>query len=396
MIGESALPNMVEWQKDFQYPTAFTAWDELEADAIQRVIKSNRFTMGPEVEAFEGEFSQHMGMKHSVMVNSGSSANLIAVQALMLDKRWNFSALLDDCREVMVPALAWATTYAPLVQNRFDLTLVDCDGTWCAVPPSEVPPNTSLIIDVPILGNPGYGREWKKLADCHSIPLMVDCCESLGSWMGPYGTRTLTGTTGLVNTFSFFWSHQLSAIEGGMVLTNDDELAHLMRMLRNHGLNKPPYQADNFDEQYDFRIMGYNLRPLEMHAAIAREQLKKLETLRRHREQGLNNFITLATGLPIEVAAKIWGTVWSPFGIQFTVESRETRTRLVKAFKENGIDCRLPTGGSFTKHIYGAPWAGQPTPKADEIHSRGLFLGLAPYDITPKIERAVKVMRETL
>lgn len=384
---------------NWDFPTAFSLWGDEEQAAIDRVRASGRYTMHEEVAAFEAAFAEYMGLKHSIMVNSGSSANLVAVVALLNSGRLAYGPEMIQ-RQVLVPAIAWATTYSPFIQNNIAPRLMDCDGTWCALPDPRLidNPNICLVVDVPILGNPGYGREWKKIADQHNIPLMVDCCESLGAWMGPYGTRTLAGTTGLVNTFSFFYSHQLSAIEGGMILTDDGEIANLCRMLRNHGLARPPSEAESFDEQYDFRLMGYNLRPLEMHAAIARAQLPKLDTHRRHREQGLNNFINLAQAarLPIEVQAKIWGTVWSPFGIPFTVESKETRTRLVTALRANGIDCRLPTGGSFRKHKYGQPWSNQSTPNADKVHDTGLFLGLAPYPIDELIERAVKVMKETL
>lgn len=378
----------------YDYPTAFSLWGVEEDSAMDRVIASGQFTMAHETKAFEQEFAEHMGMKHAVMVNSGSSANLIAIAALL------HAGKLKPRDKVIVPALAWATTYAPLVQHDLDLILADCDGTWCAKPTEQLLDNSvgeiGLIVDVPILGQPGWGQHWQRFARERRIPLMVDCCEAMGSWMGPYGTRTMTGTTGLVNTFSFFHSHQLSAIEGGMVLTDDDELADIMRMLRNHGLARPPSEAASFDEQYDFRLMGYNVRPLEIHAAIAREQLKKLDGFRRHREQALNNFAVWAYGLPIGLQMKVWGTVPSPFGIPFTVKTKEKRAELVTALKANSIDCRLPTGGSFRKHKYGEPWANQPTPEADRIHDTGLFLGLAPWDISDKIQRAVEVMRQVL
>lgn len=372
----------------YDYPTAFSHWGDEEHAALMSVIASGRFTMGEQVAAFEEEFAAYHGMRHAVMVNSGSSANLIAVAALIHAQKIQRHDL------TLVPALAWATTYAPLVQNDLDLVLGDCDGTWCmsGKPPRDV----QFVVDVPILGQPGYSRQWAEYARVRNIPLMVDCCESLGSWSGPYGKRILSGTTGIVNTFSFFYSHQLSAIEGGMILTNDDGIADLSRMLRNHGLKRPPAEVEDFDDSYDFRIMGYNLRPLELHAAVGRVQLKKLDDFRRHREQNLNNFSIMTMGFPIEMQGKVHGTVPSPFGIAFTVESRQKRADLAIALRADGIDCRLPTGGSFRKHKYARQWSNQETPYADRIHDTGLFLGNAPWDMTPLLEKAVRTMKGVL
>lgn len=370
----------------YDYPTAFSCWGDEERAAIDRVIQSNWFTNGPEVLAFEQEFAEFHGRKHGVMVNSGSSANLIAVATLT---HLNNDRPLAAGDTALVPALAWSTTYAPLIQHGLDLRLADCDDTWCA-PPAVDGDGVDLLVTVSILGNPTYYQHHEKRRPTYWID---DCCESLGAWVGPLGEKRLAGSFADMSTFSFFHSHQLSAIEGGMVLTDDDEMNDLLRMLRDHGMTRYK-KPEKFDEEYDFRLFGYNVRGLEMHAAIAREQLKKLEGFRRQREQNYNNFQTMCYGLPVVFPRK--NGVMSPFGLQFTVASKEIRLKLAHKLRENGIDCRLPTGGSFTKHIYGRRWANQATPNADMVHDRGIFLGNAPFDIMDKMERAVRVMKEVL
>lgn len=379
---------MTEWL----YPTAFSLWGSEERAAMNRVWESGQLTMGSEVRAFEEEFAAFHDREHAIMVNSGSSANLVAVAALFC-KSVNPLRRDDDSYRGLfaaVPALAWATTYAPLVQHGLKLLLADCDGTWNA--PLGDPdsgrglPRVAVICS--ILGNPCYGQEWETAAILNGCYLIEDNCESFAA-MDVAGT--LCGTRGVMSTFSFFWSHQISAVEGGMILTDNEDLADKCRMLRAHGWTRDVKPAAEFADEYDFQVMGYNVRPLEMHAAVAREQLKKAYGFRDERLANSLLFKRRIEGLPISVPET--SGYPNPFGLHFTCETEADRAVLVAALRANGIDCRLPTGGSLRLHKYGAAYANQPTPNADNIHRRGLFLGNAPFDITDKIEKAVKVMR---
>lgn len=374
----------------YDYPTAFSLWGEEEQAAIARVFLSQQFTMGEEVEAFEEAFAAYHNRKHGVMVNSGSSANLVAVAAL--------KASIDPHTAGMyahVPAVAWATTYAPLVQHGYDLAVVDVDDTWNAPVPARQEGVPDIVVGCSILGNPAYLDTWSDYAKVCGAKFLNDNCESLGATLN----GKPTGAYGDIATFSFFHSHQLSAIEGGMILTDDDDLADLCRLLRNHGNAGFNKHNASFDESYDFRLFGYNVRPLELHAAIAREQLKKLNKLVDERRKNYGVFwdIVTTTGVVEYISGPRLNGVVSPFGLHFEVASNDIRTKLASALRSAGIDCRLPTGGSFTKHHYGAPWRqANPTPRANRIHDHGLFLGNAPWDISDKIERAVKVMKEVL
>jgi CDP-6-deoxy-D-xylo-4-hexulose-3-dehydrase len=370
---------------EWYFPTAFSDWNELEYNAVQRVIASGRFTMGPEVEQFEDEFAGYHRMKYCIAVNSGSSANLIMVAALFAKK----DQPLKRGDTAIVPALAWPTTYAPLVQHGLRLKLEDCDNTWCSGLPDVT--GAQLVVGVSILGNPAPLNFLKVAIESHSGYFIEDNCESLGAWYG----NDRCGTFGLMNSFSFFHSHQISAVELGAILTNDPECARLCRILRNHGWTRDVDRPVGFNDSYVFTHFGYNVRPLEMHAAIAREQLKKLKGFIAARRKNTTLFRELTSELPITHPV-IRTLDPSPFGLPFTVASSEIRLKLVERLREAGIDARLPTGGSFTKHVYGRPWAFQPTPNADCIHDTGLFIGNAPFDIADKIERAVEVMKKVL
>lgn len=378
------MHDIVKPVSQFSFPTAFSAWGPEEYNAISRVIASNRFTMGEEVEAFEEEFAAYHKMKYGIMCNSGSSANLLMVAALF-HKR---DQPLKRGDQVLVPAIAWSTTYAPLIQHGLRLKLADVDNTWCAEPTTVE--QCALVISCSILGNPAPLNFFKVAIESHGGYFLEDNCESLGAWHG----NELCGTFGLMNSFSFYFSHQISAIEGGMVLTNDKECADLCRILRAHGWTRDVRKPASFDDEYNFTHFGYNLRPLEMHAAIAREQLKKLKGFIALRQVNTKYFKDLTKDLPI-IHPVIRGEA-SPFGLQFMVESSEIRLKLVEKLRESGCDARLPTGGSLRMHAYGAPWRSQETPRADEIHRRGLFLGNGPLDLTEQIYKAVKVMDQVL
>src|SRR5262245_18430321 len=192
--GVNQLPNRL-LVPEHEYPTAWSGWGDDEVYAINRVIASDAWTMGVECEEFEREFAAYHGMRFGIGVNSGSSANLVSIAAM------THLGLLQIGDKAAVPALAWSTTYAPLIQHGLDLILLDADNSWCAARAADwamshksTPP--MLIVTCGILGNPAHGRFWQGVAkNCGAI-LMDDCCESIGA-VEPDGT--LCGTRGLAN-----------------------------------------------------------------------------------------------------------------------------------------------------------------------------------------------------
>ncbi len=377
----------IQLVKDYTYPTAWSGWGEEEFAAIDRIKRSGRWTMGPQVEAFEAEFAAYHKMRFGIMVNSGSSANLIAVAALL-----HCDDPLQRGDEVLVPALAWSTTYAPLIQHGLEPVVCDIGKDWNAdITNAPFIEMCSLIVACNVLGNPCNEKGWADAAQAIGAYLIVDNCESVGA-MGD--DASLAGTHGIGNTFSFFYSHQLSAIEGGMILTDNADYAAACRKLRDHGWTRSVNKPTTLEGEYDFCAFGYNVRPVEMHAAIAREQLKKLETRRIARSKNYHHWYEATRGMPID-HPKLNGDP-SFFGIHFAVDSQLARTKLASALRAHGIDCRPPAGGSFLCHPYAQPWRAQHTPAADDLHYRGLFIGNPPFDGAELIDRAVHVMKETL
>ena len=374
------------------YPTAFATWDDREYEAMDRVMRSGRLTMGDEVAQFESEFAAWHGVKHCVMTNSGSSANLIMVAALF--------HLGDNGRRLRygdvayVPAIAWSTTYAPFMQRDVRISLLDVDNTWCARPEivhGHIQPG-SVIVGCSILGNPTYAAQWRKIAFDAGAVYVEDNCESFGA-VSPEGDRC--GTLGLMNTFSFFYSHQISAVEGGAVLTDDDECDRLLRQLRAHGWTRDTCNVHlkDFHEEYDFRLPGYNVRPTEMYAAVARVQLAKSKEHAQLRHANLKYFWDEVQRRHVRVTLPHLRGVPSTFGLHFEVRG-ERRAAVAELLRERGVDCRLPTGGSFHKHEYGAVELWQPTPRADTIHKCGMFIGNGPIDLREKIDLALIAIDE--
>src|ERR1035437_4387009 len=198
------------------FPLATSSWDGAERAAIQRVVDSDRFTMGPEVKAFEKEFAAHFGTGYAVMVNSGSSANLIAVAAAVL----NEETRLKPGDEVLVPAVSWSTTYFPLHQYGLRLKFVDIHPETLnmdlELARDAIGPRTRAVMAVNLLGNPNDFATLRQLCREFDLVLIEDNCESMGA---EFEGRA-AGTFGALGSFSTFFSHHISTMEGGVVVTD--------------------------------------------------------------------------------------------------------------------------------------------------------------------------------
>ncbi len=384
------------------YELAASTWGQEEIDAIQRVVESNRFTMGDHVKEMERRFAGYFGIRHAVMVNSGSSANLAAVAALFFKK----SNPLKRGDEVIVPAISWSTTYHPLQQYGLKLRFVDVELDSLNLDTSRLEealtPNTKMILAVSILGNPAALDVMRAFADRHGLYFFEDNCESMDAELG--GRKT--GTFGDINTFSFFFSHHISTMEGGMVITDDEELCHLVRSLRAHGWTRdlPPdsplfeARSDDFFEAYRFILPGYNLRPLEMSGAVGLEQLKKLPSFTAQRRKNLALFHKLFQGDDRFIIQRENGkSSCFCFPIILNPKRDPDRKRVMAALKEADIGYRIITGGNFLRHdvikYYDYTTVG-PMTNADTAHDYGFFVGNHPFDLTPQIETLHSVLNQ--
>lgn len=251
-----------------------------EINAAVEVLLSTRVTMGPKVLAFEKEFVDASGFGGGVMTNSGSSANLLAVAAVAnVTTRDN----LKPGDEVIVPALSWSTTVWPLIQHNLVPVVVDIDPATLNIDLNEVEraigPRTRAVMPVHVYGNPCDMAAIQDICRRNNLILVEDCCEALGA----YYEGTPVGKFGRVGTFSFYFSHHMTTLEGGICVTDDAELAEMMRVQRAHGWiremkNREPFlqKYPTIDPRFLFINIGYNLRATELQGAIGSVQLPKL------------------------------------------------------------------------------------------------------------------------
>jgi len=382
------------------YDLASSSWGTEETDAMQRVIDSGFFTMGENVRAFEKQFAGYMGLEHAVMVNSGSSANLAAVAALFYKK----DRPLRRGDEVIVPAISWSTTYHPLQQYGLKLRFVDVELDSLNMDVSKLEealtPRTKMIVGVSILGNPAALDVMREFADAHGLYFLEDNCESMDAELN--GRKA--GTFGHLNTYSFFFSHHISTMEGGMVLTDDRELADLCRSLRAHGWTRdlaedtPLYERGGNDhyEAYRFILPGYNLRPMELSGAIGIEQLRKLPALTAQRRKNLALFQDMFSGDERFIIQRENGKS-SAFSFTIILDPRmdPDRKKAFQALTDADIGFRIITGGCFLRHdvlkYYDYDTVGDIV-HANTAHDFGFFVGNHPLDLTAQITRLHEVL----
>ncbi|MFA5859194.1 MAG: DegT/DnrJ/EryC1/StrS family aminotransferase [Elusimicrobiota bacterium] len=386
-----------------KYKQLYSTFAEEERRALHKVVASDMFTMGDHVREFEQQFAQYFGMKHAVMVNSGSSANLIAVASLFYRKH----NPLKPGDEVIVPNISWSTTFYPLHQYGLKLRFVDVDLHTLNIDVEELKKairaggkKVRMVMAVSILGNPCKFDEITRLCKANNLILFEDNCESMGAkFNGQY-----TGTFGLVNTFSTFFSHHISTMEGGLILTNDKELYYLAKSLRSHGwtrglepgcgLYKKKY--DDFFEAYRFILPGYNVRPTELQGAVGKVQLKKLDNFLKIRRENAKYFTALFENDERFIIQKETGqSAWFSFTMIVNPKSGINREKVLRTLKQAGIEYRIITGGCMLRHdvIKYFDYTYTKSVNADIAHYKGFFVGNCPFDIRKQIDYLHKTLK---
>ncbi len=381
------------------YPLASTTWDSSEITAINNVISSGNYSMGKYVKLFEEKFSKVFGSKYSIMVNSGSSANLLAIASLFYRK---INALKRG-DEVIVPAVSWSTTYSPLQQYGLRLKFVDIDLETLNYDltslKSAVTNKTKLIVVVNLLGNPNDFKAINEIIGDKHIDIVEDNCESMGA---EYESKK-TGTIGTIGTFSSFFSHHISTMEGGIICTDDRELYDIMLSLRAHGWTRNldddnsicNKTKDNFTESFRFILPGYNLRPLEFSGAIGLEQIKKLPEFVKQRKKNHEVFKTLFDNDDRFILQKeIGSSSWFGFSL-ILADNLIKRSDVFKILEKNNIDYRPIVSGNFCKSeslkYYNYEIHGK-VKNAEYLDQNGFFVGNHHYDLTDQIEYLHKIL----
>jgi CDP-6-deoxy-D-xylo-4-hexulose-3-dehydrase len=377
------------------YPLATPSWDKCEIDAIQRVIASGMYSMGKEVFTFEEQFAKFTGSKYCVMVNSGSSANLVMVGAMFYKK--NNPWKIGD--EVIVPAVSWPTTYYPLYQYGLKIKFVDIDletlNFDLIALEKAITPKTRGILAVNLLGNPNDFEKIQTMIKGKDITLLEDNCESLGATF----KEKQAGTFGAMGTYSSFFSHHISTMEGGMVVTDDQELHHILLCLRAHGWtrNLPKENLvcgtksdDFFEESFRFVLPGYNVRPLEMEGAIGQEQLRKLPLFVKERRANAIHFQELFKNHSTFIIQKELGnSSWFGFSLVIKPGLDLDRKTVVKQLEKSNIEVRPIVAGNFAKNevvkYFNHEIFGE-LKNAQHIDTKGLFVGNNQVDIRSQID----------
>lgn len=381
---------------NYKYPLATATWDEAEHEAMQSVIRSGMFTMGPRVAEFERQFAQYIGSRHCVMVNSGSSANLLMVAALFYSRNPRLRLQRGD--EVIVPAVSWSTTYYPLHQYGLKIKFVDIDlqtlNFDLAQLSEAITSKTRAIFAVNLLGNPNDFAAIGELTANRDIVLIEDNCESMGAEF--QGRKA--GTFGVMGSFSSFFSHHISTMEGGLIVTDDEELYHILLCLRAHGWtrNLPKHNRvcgeksdDPFKESFRFVLPGYNVRPLELSGAIGVEQVKKLpKMIEARRKNGQALQLNMANHPDLLIQQEIGQSSWFGFSLVIKPGSALTRERLLETLNVLGFESRPIVAGNFAKNevmkYFDFEVHGD-LENADHIDTNGLFVGNHHYPISDAI-----------
>jgi CDP-4-dehydro-6-deoxyglucose reductase, E1 len=378
-----------------RFPLATSTWDDAEVKAATEVLASGMLTMGRHVADFEQRFASAVGSRFAVMVNSGSSANLLMIAALVHRN----TRPLARGDEVIVPAVSWPTTYYPLYQYGLRLKFVDIDLETLNFDidalAAAMTPRTRAIFAVNLLGNPNRFDRIREIIGASDVALLEDNCESLGATF----EGRQAGTFGVMGSFSFFFSHHMSTMEGGMVVTDDEELAHFLISIRAHGWtrNLPRVNHvcgtksdDPFEESFRFVVPGYNLRPTEVSAAIGNAQLRKLPGFIAQRRENAARFRERFGNHPaLALQKEVGHSSWFGFSLVPRPGQGIDRKFVVDRLSAHGVECRPIVAGNFTKNAvmkwFDAEIHGE-LRNAEWIDRHGLFIGNHHYPLDAELD----------
>jgi CDP-6-deoxy-D-xylo-4-hexulose-3-dehydrase len=389
------LDRKIELASMFRIPLNKNTLGREEIDAAKAVLDSGQLTMGDRCLAFERAFADYLGVKHAIMVNSGSSANLLAMFALanpLVPMGEGLPPRIAPGSEIIVPALTWSTTVWPVLQIGATPVFVDCDPGTLQMQPeaitAAITQKTAAIVVVHVLGGAVNIAEVCSIAKKHGLWLFEDTCESLGVlWEGKP-----VGSFGHAASFSFFFSHHITTIEGGMVVTDDGRLAELLRVMRAHGwtrnMDKPNEVARRYPDvnaRFLFVTTGFNLRPMEINAALGLRQLDRLngfnETRRRNAQRLDRELADLDQSEQLSLIRHDPRVTPAPLGYTVLCQSRDMRDRLVGHLESSGIETRPVICGNLTRQPALAHFCYKTSGDltgADRVMDCGLYWGSHP------------------
>ena len=350
------------------------------------VLLTGNITMGEITRKFETEFAKFLGVKYALMVNSGSSANLLAFFALINPANKNRLSVNDEC---ILPALCWSTSLWPIIQSGLKPKFVDVDidsfGISDRSLEQNISKNTKALMVVHVLGNASNIQKISQLAKKRGLYLIEDTCESLGS---QYGGKFL-GTFGDFGTYSFYYSHQITSGEGGMIVCNNKEDYQLIYSMRSHGWDRRFKKKldKRQDTSFNFVNSGFNLRPMDITASIGFSQFKRLNSMIKIRSDNRDKIIKKLIDSPLWqdqfsffYPTKKVKPSWFGFPVLINKKYLSKKKKFINFLNQKGIETRMIISGNFMNHpsisLYNLNPKKETFKNAQEIEDRGFFIGL--------------------
>jgi CDP-6-deoxy-D-xylo-4-hexulose-3-dehydrase len=343
-------------------------------------------TQSSNVRAFEEEWSRWLGVRHSVFVNSGSSANLLTLAALR--------ELHGSGGEVIVPTITWVSDIVAVLTCGFEPVFVDIDPRTLGMDTEQVlariTPRTRAVFLTHVLGYNALNARLLDELRRRGVALIEDVCESHGA---TFDGRKL-GTFGVASNFSFYYAHHLSTIEGGMICTGDTDLYEMLRMLRSHGmvreLDSESRRREFADEHPDlnpdfiFAHPGFNVRSTEINAVIGRSQLPRLDENVRRRSENLRLFLDNLDSAAYWTDFATEGSSNYAFTLVLRDGDHEQTSRVMAGLRAHGVEFRRGTAGGgnqvrqpYLRRLLGDE-AWRDYPRADHVHFHGMYIGNYP------------------
>ena len=374
--------------KSFFYPLLENPYRKKDLNKAIEVIKTGKITIGKHTKNFEDRFTKKIKTKFSLMVNSGSSANLLALQCLINPYR---KTRLKKGDSVLIPTVCWSTSLWPIIQSGLKPVFVDIDPVTLNIDIKDllkkINNKTKALMLVHVLGNSTNMNELMKIIKKKNIILIEDTCESLGS---KYKDKFL-GTFGEFSSFSFYSSHQISSGEGGMITCRNSEDYEILKTLRSHGWsrglkNEKKISSKNkhLDSRFIFFNSGFNLRPTDISASIGLSQFNDMNSFISLRNKNRNLIVNalkkskiINDNFNFIEANKNVRPSW--FGIPFYIKNKNNRKKFIQNIEKKGIETRPIISGNFIR---------QPSVKkykllnrvkflnSDIVNDHGFFIGL--------------------